>query len=63
MLEHQKKVLLGLAKNPYQFRKEIIKSFRWLNQEQIEDLYKWVKKEMGSYYSQLVQEALHSMSA
>ncbi len=63
MLEHQKIVLLGLAKNPYQFRKEIIKSSRWLNQEQIEDLYKWVKKEMGSYYSQLVQEALCSLSA
>lgn len=63
MLEHQKKVLLGLAKNPYLFRKEIIKSFRWLNQEQIEDLYNWVKKEMGSYYSQLVQEALCSMPA
>ncbi len=63
MLEHQKTVLLGLAKNPYLFRKEIIKSFRWLNQEQIEDLYKWVKKEMGSYYSQMVDDALYSVSA
>ncbi|WP_142533628.1 hypothetical protein [Saccharicrinis carchari] len=63
MLEHQKKVLLGLAKNPYQFRKEIIKSFGWLNREQAEDLYNWVKKEMGSYYTQLVHEALYSMSA
>lgn len=63
MLEHQKKVLLGLAKNPYQFRKEVIKSVAWLNQDQIEELYKWVKKEMGLYYSKIVREALYSLSA
>ena len=47
MLEHQMKVLLGVAKNPHLFRKELIKSFTWLSVEELEVLRKWIKSEFG----------------
>ncbi|MGQ1787054.1 MULTISPECIES: hypothetical protein [unclassified Saccharicrinis] len=63
MLEHQKKVLLGVAKNPRRFRKEIVKSLSWLSQAEAKELYEWVKKEFGTYYSQMLSEVFFGMSA
>ncbi|MCW3804385.1 hypothetical protein [Plebeiibacterium marinum] len=63
MLEHQKKMLLGVAKNPHLFRKELVKSFTWLSVEELEALHKWVKKEFGSYYDHLIGEIFCSISA
>ncbi|WP_044213578.1 hypothetical protein [Saccharicrinis fermentans] len=62
MLEHQKKVLLGVANNPRRFRKEIVKSLVWLSDEESEALYYWVKKEFGSNYSQILSEVFLGMS-
>jgi len=63
MLEHQKKVLLGVANNPYLFRKELIKSFTWLSASELDDLYKWVKNQFGSQYSHLISEIFCGLSA
>ncbi|TLX77628.1 hypothetical protein E9993_03015 [Labilibacter sediminis] len=63
MLEHQKKVLLGVADNPYLFRKEILKSLSWLSIQEVEELYLWVKKEFGIYYAHILGEALQCVSA
>ncbi len=63
MLEHQKKVLLGVSKNPHLFRKEIEKSLSWLSSNETEQLYKWVKKEFGLYYSQMLSEIFYGISA
>jgi hypothetical protein len=56
MLEHQKKVLLGVAKNPYLFKKELAKSLIWLSETEQEVLSEWVKKEFSSYHMLLMQE-------
>lgn len=63
MLEHQKKVLLGVAKNPYLFRKELLKSFSWLSAEEVDVFYKWVKKEFDAQYSHLIAEVFYEISA
>ena len=63
MLEHQKKVLLGVAKNPHRFKKEIIKSLSWLSREETKELYKWIKREFGTYYSQMLSEVFVGISA
>ncbi len=63
MLEHQMKVLLGVAKNPRLFRKELIKSFTWLSVEELEVLRKWIKSEFGSYYDHLIGEIFYGISA
>jgi len=63
MLEHQKKVLLGVANSPRRFRKEIVKSLVWLSIEESEELYFWMKKEFGSSYSQILSEVFFGMSA
>ena len=63
MLEHQKKVLLGVSKNPHLFRKEVVKSLCWLSDEETEELYKWIKKEFGAYYSQMLSEVFCGISA
>lgn len=63
MLEHQKKVLLGISDDPCLFRKEIIKSLSWLSVKEAEELYKWVKKEFGLYYAHIVGEIFCSISA
>ncbi len=63
MLEHQKKVLLGVEKNPNRFKKEMIKSLTWLSREEAVDLYKWVKEEFGIRYSKLLSEVFFGMPA
>ncbi len=63
MLEHQKKVLLGVSKNPHLFRKEVIKSLGWLTPEEAMELYKWIKKEFGTYYSHMLGEVFCGISA
>ncbi|WP_066633636.1 hypothetical protein [Labilibacter marinus] len=63
MLEHQKKVLLGVSKNPHLFRKEVVKSLTWLSTAEAKELYNWVKKEFGSYYAQMLGEVFFGVSA
>ncbi len=63
MLEHQKKVLLGVAKNPHLFRKELIKSLTWLSTQEMQELHKWVNDKFGSYYSHLLGELFYCVSA
>ena len=63
MLEHQKKVLLGVADNPYLFRKEIFKSLSWLSIQEVEELYSWVQNEFGIYYAHILGEVFSSISA
>ncbi len=63
MLEHQKKVLSGVSNNPYLFRKELVKSFKWLNVSEIEDFKKWVRRKFGELYPQLISEVFCGLSA
>lgn len=63
MLEHQKKVLIGVAKYPHLFKKELVKSFTWLSVSEIRELHSWVSKEFGMYYDNMINEVFCRVSA
>lgn len=57
MLEHQKMVLQNVAWNQDLFRKELLKSLSWLNEEEQEQLYIWLSKNFD-YYNDIIQEVI-----
>ncbi len=64
MLEHQKKVLSGVSNNPYLFKKELLKSIKWLNHDDLAELQKWLKNKYGERYAGIItSEFFGGMSA
>ncbi len=64
MLEHQKKVLSGVSNNPYLFKKELLKSLKWLNHDELAELQKWLKQKYGDRYASIIaNDFLGGMSA
>ena len=49
MLEHQKFVLKSVSDQEHLFRKELLKSFEWLNEKELYELFNWLKS--NSYFS------------
>ena len=56
MLEHQKKVLLGVSENNSLFRKELIKSMVWLNDSDLALLQNWVRKNFYDKQANIINE-------
>jgi hypothetical protein len=56
MLEHQKMLLEQLSYDKELFRKEIVKSFKWLKSYEIIMLYKWLKENYGRTHSEVIHE-------
>ncbi|WP_068474411.1 hypothetical protein [Saccharicrinis aurantiacus] len=56
MLEHQKSVLLGVAKYPELFKKELEKSLGWLNDSEATTLYKWLSEEFDQTIFSISQD-------
>ncbi|MCK4664308.1 MAG: hypothetical protein KAT68_15675 [Bacteroidales bacterium] len=54
MLEHQKIVLRNLYYDKIMFKKEINKSTKWLTNEELVLLYKWLKREFDTNYFTLI---------
>lgn len=42
MLEHQKAVLRGVQRNDKLFEKELLKTFKWIDEKESKELYLWV---------------------
>jgi len=59
MLEHQKVVLLGVSDNKQLFRKEIYKSLRWLNADEIGQLRRWIIERFNGIYDKLIREVFY----
>ncbi len=59
MLEHQKTVLQNLRDNKTRFRKELIKSFIWLNPHEQTELRKWVRKKYWKTHKEIIQEVFN----
>jgi hypothetical protein len=55
MLEHQKIVLEHLVSDENMFRKELTKSLRWLNLEEQQKLYLWLRNNFWDIYSKLIE--------
>ncbi len=58
MLEHQKKILLGLQNNQELFQKELFKSIKWLSPKEVGELLEWVKENFQVLYNSTVKDFL-----
>jgi hypothetical protein len=56
MLEHQKRILKQISYDRELFRKEIVKSFKWLKSYEIIMLHKWLKENFGRTHNDVIQE-------
>ena len=56
MLEHQKSILEQVSKDKDLFRKEVIKSFRWLKSYEILQLHFWLKKKYGNIHGEIIRD-------
>lgn len=57
MLEHQMHVLRAVADNRELFKKELIKSLKWLNPDQLPLFKRWVNENFHQQYPHLIENA------
>lgn len=63
MLEHQKLILAEVSNDRATFRKEIIKSFKWLKSYEIIHLRKWLNENYGKLYAETIKEVFKYIAA
>lgn len=63
MLEHQKILLKQLSYDKELFRKEILKSFKWLKSNEIIELRNWLIENYGRTHSDVIQEIFEYIAA
>jgi hypothetical protein len=55
MLEHQKTLLTNSVHDINMFRKELVKSLKWLDQIEQQKLYLWLKNKYWNTHSDLIE--------
>jgi hypothetical protein len=55
MLEHQKILLEHSVHDETMFRNELTKSLRWLNRDEQQKLYLWLRNNFWETYSKLIE--------
>ena len=63
MLEHQKIVLKNVSADKKLFKKELIKSLRWLDPVEIALLSDWVNQEFSDKHSDIISEIFANTAA
>ena len=63
MLDHQKSMLEKVSHNKELFKKEIIKSFRWLKSYEIIQLHFWLKKNYGQSHGDVIRDIFQFIAA
>ena len=63
MLDHQKSMLEKVSHNKELFRKEIIKSFRWLKSYEIIQLHFWLKKNYNHSHGEVIRDIFQFIAA
>ncbi len=63
MLDHQKIILEQLSYDKELFRKEIVKSFKWLKSYEIIMLHNWLKENFGTTHADVIQEIFEYIAA
>lgn len=58
MLEHQKKILRGVSQNPDLFKKELIKSFKWLSSNEQILLRRWLFDNFYHLYPETIEKVI-----
>ena len=62
MLEFCKNVLSKVSFDRHLFAKELNKSVRWLNKEELKALRDWCIGRYGSRYGDLIQDTFHGLA-
>ena len=62
MLDHQKLVLKNVSSNAGIFRKEFVKSLRWLNKAERNQLLQWIRTNFNGYYQDLMKDKNQAFS-
>jgi hypothetical protein len=63
MLDHQKLLLEKVSNDRELFRKEIVKSFKWLKSYEIIQLHKWLKEKFGKTHHEIITEIFQYIAA
>ncbi len=63
MLEHQKLVLQNLSGDKELFRKELLKSMKWLKSYELFHLYRWLKNNYADTHSDVIYEVFKLFAA
>ena len=63
MLDHQKIILEQLSHDKEMFRKEIVKSFKWLKSYEIIMLGRWLKENYGNTHADVIHEVFEYIAA
>jgi len=63
MLEHQKSILEELSYDKELFRKEIVKSFKWLKSYEILQLHHWLKESFGQTHGDVIKDIFQYIAA
>ncbi|MFA9370227.1 MAG: hypothetical protein ACERIH_00780 [Labilibaculum antarcticum] len=62
MLEHQKFVLKSVSDQEHLFRKELLKSIEWLSEEELYELFNWLKSNFYFSHKDCVKQVFsHSL--
>lgn len=62
MLEHQIAMLENVSNNSNLFRKELEKSMKWLSEEELTDLKRWLLSRYQNKYTKIIEEVLSEIS-
>lgn len=60
MLEHQMHMLKAVADNRELFKKELLKSLKWLNPDQLPEFKLWVNENFYQLYPNMIDDAFYS---
>ncbi|MBN2350305.1 MAG: hypothetical protein JXJ22_15815 [Bacteroidales bacterium] len=63
MLEHQKIILANISENKELFRKELLKSVKWLNPDEIIAMYHWLNMRFGTTHKKIINEVFDKVAA
>jgi hypothetical protein len=63
MLEHQKKILQKLSYDEKLFKREILKSFRWLKSYEIILLHEWLLVNFGKTHRNVINDVFEFITA
>jgi hypothetical protein len=63
MLEHQKILLTNSVHDREMFRKELVKSLKWLDRLERQKLYLWLKEQCWQHFSEIIESVFNMEAA
>lgn len=63
MLEHQKIILENVRHDKKLFQKELVKSVNWLEEEDQQELYKWLRESFWKSHRQIIESVFKKEAA